>query len=207
MNRGITGAIVNRQPFGGWKRSSVGPTSKAGGFNYVNNLRDWKGLVSASEVITSSQLWWDEIGSKSIDRSGLKVERNYQRYRPSHRGILIRLDGALRDEVIRYLRWVVEVTKSSIMWSTESADERVAEARIESAGELVARLHGIDKVRWLSQEVPPSLELLGKGISVDSRKVASRGDVEMPRWLLEQSVSITNHRYGNIGAGPVPQLP
>ena len=24
INRGITGAIVNRQPFGGWKRSSVG---------------------------------------------------------------------------------------------------------------------------------------------------------------------------------------
>jgi RHH-type proline utilization regulon transcriptional repressor/proline dehydrogenase/delta 1-pyrroline-5-carboxylate dehydrogenase len=39
VNRGITGAIVNRQPFGGWKRSSVGPNAKAGGFNYVNTLR------------------------------------------------------------------------------------------------------------------------------------------------------------------------
>jgi len=28
VNRGITGAIVNRQPFGGWRRSSVGPTRK-----------------------------------------------------------------------------------------------------------------------------------------------------------------------------------
>ncbi len=31
VNRGTTGAVVNRQPFGGWKRSSVGPTAKAGG--------------------------------------------------------------------------------------------------------------------------------------------------------------------------------
>ena len=30
VNRHITGAIVQRQPFGGWKRSSVGPGAKAG---------------------------------------------------------------------------------------------------------------------------------------------------------------------------------
>lgn len=30
VNRGITGAIVQRQPFGGWKNSSVGPGAKAG---------------------------------------------------------------------------------------------------------------------------------------------------------------------------------
>ncbi len=35
VNRGITGAIVRRQPFGGWKRSSVGPGAKAGGPNYL----------------------------------------------------------------------------------------------------------------------------------------------------------------------------
>ena len=31
VNRSTTGAVVGRQPFGGWKRSSVGPTAKAGG--------------------------------------------------------------------------------------------------------------------------------------------------------------------------------
>src|SRR4029077_12918083 len=35
VNRGITGAIVQRQPFGGWKRSSVGCGPKAGGPDYV----------------------------------------------------------------------------------------------------------------------------------------------------------------------------
>ncbi|THG32566.1 aldehyde dehydrogenase family protein [Glaciibacter flavus] len=42
VNRAITGAIVRRQPFGGWKRSSVGPGSKAGGPNYLFGLGDWK---------------------------------------------------------------------------------------------------------------------------------------------------------------------
>jgi RHH-type proline utilization regulon transcriptional repressor/proline dehydrogenase/delta 1-pyrroline-5-carboxylate dehydrogenase len=35
INRGITGAIVQRQPFGGCKESSFGPGAKAGGPNYL----------------------------------------------------------------------------------------------------------------------------------------------------------------------------
>jgi RHH-type proline utilization regulon transcriptional repressor/proline dehydrogenase/delta 1-pyrroline-5-carboxylate dehydrogenase len=41
VNRGITGSIVRRQPFGGWKRSAVGAGAKAGGPNYVMTLGDW----------------------------------------------------------------------------------------------------------------------------------------------------------------------
>ena len=35
VNRGITGAIVERQSFGGWKDSAIGSGAKAGGPNYV----------------------------------------------------------------------------------------------------------------------------------------------------------------------------
>ena len=42
VNRGITGAIVQRQPFGGWKRSSVGAGAKAGGPNYLIGLGAWR---------------------------------------------------------------------------------------------------------------------------------------------------------------------
>jgi RHH-type proline utilization regulon transcriptional repressor/proline dehydrogenase/delta 1-pyrroline-5-carboxylate dehydrogenase len=42
VNRGITGAIVRRQPFGGWKRSTVGTSAKAGGPNYLLTLGDWR---------------------------------------------------------------------------------------------------------------------------------------------------------------------
>jgi RHH-type proline utilization regulon transcriptional repressor/proline dehydrogenase/delta 1-pyrroline-5-carboxylate dehydrogenase len=41
VNRGITGAIVRRQPFGGWKRSTVGTSAKAGGPNYLLTLGSW----------------------------------------------------------------------------------------------------------------------------------------------------------------------
>ncbi|GIE74212.1 1-pyrroline-5-carboxylate dehydrogenase [Actinoplanes philippinensis] len=48
VNRGITGAIVQRQPFGGWKRSAVGPGTKAGGPNYLVGLTGWAPRPSAA---------------------------------------------------------------------------------------------------------------------------------------------------------------
>src|SRR4029077_18394793 len=44
VNRGVTGAIVRRQPFGGWKRSVIGPGAKAGGPNYVSQLGRWRAV-------------------------------------------------------------------------------------------------------------------------------------------------------------------
>ena len=41
VNRGITGAIVERQSFGGWKDSAIGSGAKAGGPNYVAQQGVW----------------------------------------------------------------------------------------------------------------------------------------------------------------------
>lgn len=41
VERGITGAIVQRQSFGGWKGSSIGSGAKAGGPNYVAQQGVW----------------------------------------------------------------------------------------------------------------------------------------------------------------------
>src|SRR5699024_1269051 len=38
----ITGAIVQRQSFGGWKKSVMGPGAKAGGPNYVAQFGTWE---------------------------------------------------------------------------------------------------------------------------------------------------------------------
>ena len=206
VNRGTTGAVVNRQPFGGWKRSSVGPTSKAGGANYLNNLRNWELMNSLSDLIQSSAAWWNEIGSQAIDASGLAVERNYQIYKTSRRTYLVRIDEATSLDTINFIYWVGEQTGDSIEFSSARPNIRVAEAIIESVQELVKRVSEVEKVRWLSDEEIPTSELLAQGVSVDPRPLAARGDVELPRWLLEQSVSITNHRYGNVGAGPRPRI-
>jgi len=50
VNRGITGAIVQRQPFGGWKRSSVGGGAKAGGPNHLIGLGSWRDTGGAGST-------------------------------------------------------------------------------------------------------------------------------------------------------------
>ncbi|WP_226656858.1 proline dehydrogenase family protein [Leifsonia sp. LS1] len=85
VNRGITGAIVRRQPFGGWKRSSVGAGTKAGGPNYLLGLGSWvpeSGRSSASlhlrgledrvsDLIESGQSSMDYTAFDLVRRSAL----------------------------------------------------------------------------------------------------------------------------------------
>jgi RHH-type proline utilization regulon transcriptional repressor/proline dehydrogenase/delta 1-pyrroline-5-carboxylate dehydrogenase len=110
VNRGITGAIVQRQPFGGWKKSAVGAGTKAGGPNYLASLGAWtSGEASATAAIThagvrrvlaaavselepvrleslerslasDAEAWAAEFGAAK-DVSSLSAERNIFRYR------------------------------------------------------------------------------------------------------------------------------
>ena len=52
VNRGTTGAIVQRQPFGGWKRSSVGAGAKPGGPNHLVGLGAWRPTSGAAASST-----------------------------------------------------------------------------------------------------------------------------------------------------------
>ncbi|MDH6308566.1 RHH-type proline utilization regulon transcriptional repressor/proline dehydrogenase/delta 1-pyrroline-5-carboxylate dehydrogenase [Dysgonomonas sp. PFB1-18] len=62
INRGITGAIVNRQPFGGMKRSAFGGGIKAGGPNYVSCFVKFeeKAVPSVTNKAPLSELISDE---------------------------------------------------------------------------------------------------------------------------------------------------
>jgi RHH-type proline utilization regulon transcriptional repressor/proline dehydrogenase/delta 1-pyrroline-5-carboxylate dehydrogenase len=122
VNRPITGAIVGRQPFGGWKASSVGPGAKAGGPNYVLQLclgrqvaRPAAGAECAPAVAmlldhclelvpgdgaavlraaaASYALAWQEHFGRDHEPIRLLGERNLFRYRPC-RSLLIRAEAA-----------------------------------------------------------------------------------------------------------------
>ena len=82
VNRAITGAIVQRQPFGGWKRSSVGPGAKAGGPNYLMQLGEW---TPRSAVTDDYHEQWDSYFALDHDPSDLFCEANILRYRPLDR--------------------------------------------------------------------------------------------------------------------------
>ena len=81
VNRTTTGAIVRRQPFGGWKRSTVGPAVKAGGPAYVASLCAWSdppGEPSAARLEPARAGYRDAWAALAApdDPTGLVAERN-----------------------------------------------------------------------------------------------------------------------------------
>ena len=86
VNRHTTGAIVRRQPFGGWKRSSVGRGAKTGGPGDVDRFVTFRRTRRLPDRSTprrrrTAAAWAEQFG-EAIDRSGLRSERNVLRYRP-----------------------------------------------------------------------------------------------------------------------------
>ncbi len=207
VNRGTTGAIVRRQPFGGWKRSSVGPTAKAGGANYVNCLRHWRALSDVAMALAEASTFWHDVAALALDESGLEAERNVVRYHRHLGPIAVRLDDAVSRDEIAYLLGVRALATLDLQFSAATALDGLADVRVESVDGFASRIGSFDKVRWLSREPAPTVAALKQGVSVDPRELAQSGAVELPRWLLEQSVSITNHRYGNVNAGPKSRCP
>ncbi len=127
INRPITGAIVRRQPFGGWKDSAFGPGAKAGGPNYCALFGTWSnagtpaatGTIRQAQAVLLDQLaaalphaadilraaaasdaaaWETEFGIDH-DPSALPCESNRFRYRPFSRGI-VRADEATDDAML-----------------------------------------------------------------------------------------------------------
>lgn len=195
VNRGITGAIVRRQPFGGWKRSSVGPTAKAGGPNYVASLQRWTDdeQVELAEVETRFESWWATVGSVEHDATGLAVERNVFRYRPLPGGVVVRFGAGATDRQRRLVSAAARVTGTRLV---------VGEAANETASAFADRLAelGVDRCRSVGGPFEPDVverchEL---GVCVDDADPVGAPEIELPRWRREQAVSVTMHRHGRI---------
>jgi RHH-type proline utilization regulon transcriptional repressor/proline dehydrogenase/delta 1-pyrroline-5-carboxylate dehydrogenase len=204
VNRGVTGAIVNRQPFGGWKKSSVGATAKAGGPNYVATLRNWNQMKHFLPMKEAASKWLKSNIALAIDRSGLEVEQNVQRYRRNKKGFLVRIESGTSKDELDFLNWIKKDLGVITRLSSDTLIPGLANLVVESTVEFAEHAMEFDRVRWLSAEVPPVSDLMINGVACDRRPIATRGDIEVSRWFLEQSVSITQHRYGNTNAGPKP---
>lgn len=207
VNRPITGAVVRRQPFGGWKRSNVGPSAKAGGPNYVSCLRRWRPVDDVDLALSEFRSWWRSTGTRARDDSGLEVERNILRYRRASAPVVVRIDQSFTRDHARYVCEIASLSGAAIELSASQLIDGVESITVETLEVLVHRCENFARVRWLSGEVAPVVALLNHGLTTDRRPLAQSGAIEGTRWLLEQSVTITNHRYGNVHAGPKPLCP
>lgn len=203
VNRGITGAIVQRQPFGGWKRSSVGPSTKAGGPNYLISLSDWENapgnqleisLTDAQNSILAlcatsaasdtevesllraakSDIWHLQNFFRSTDESALSAERNVLRY--------FRSDCTLRIDptASSYDTWRTILAMAALGSGEVSAFD-LPERLQKEVGKAGLKLTLEDEqsfIRSLTSR-PRRLRYVGQGPEVEAGSVMASCDVAL----------------------------
>jgi RHH-type proline utilization regulon transcriptional repressor/proline dehydrogenase/delta 1-pyrroline-5-carboxylate dehydrogenase len=189
VNRATTGAVVARQPFGGWRRSCIGATAKAGGVHYLHNLVRWPKATTTNGVAAQVSAWWREHGAQVRPSSTLNAERNFTRFAPYERVVVVH-DS--HDTVTPALCAVFRETMNIDV--TLATPDATFELNLDT------------KVRWCSSASAPTARFIAAGAAYDTRPITSCVAAEAPRWLREQSVSVAHHRYGNVGMGPQPQV-
>ena len=169
INRVITGAIVQRQPFGGWKKSAVGAGTKAGGPSYLFGLGTWTDAPVSGETPADSAVrraakavpeadrewleralstdiaaWNDEFGL-ARDVQGLRLEQNVLRYVPTP--VTVRYEGSRVAELVRVVAAGVRIGAPVTVSSLERLPREVADylaeagvpARVEDAAAWAVR--------------------------------------------------------------------
>ncbi|PTL72716.1 1-pyrroline-5-carboxylate dehydrogenase [Rathayibacter caricis DSM 15933] len=170
VNRGITGAIVERQPFGGWKKSAVGPGTKAGGPDYLLGLGTWTprastamaevpaaaaGLVAAARAeLSAGEAGAVERTARSAaealaehaprDVTGLAAERNVFRRLAYGSPVLVRLaEGEPLGSLVQVVAAAAGVGGAVVVSSATSLPPQVAAATAAVADAVVE-----DEAAW-----------------------------------------------------------
>lgn len=211
INRGITGAIVLRQPFGGCKASSFGPGAKAGGPHYVQQLmraeqlhlpedreppseevrslgQEWAGNPLWESSIASYAYHWSHTFSKDHDPVHLLGQDNILRYVPRKDLTLWIQEGDAPLDVAR-VRAAAATCGAHLLLSQDAEQS------------LIHKLQNgqISRLRCLR---PPPLFVYQAAAQTSVTLIAApplaNGRLELLHYLREVSISHETHRYGNL---------
>ena len=209
VNRHTTGAIVQRQSFGGWKGSAVGPGAKAGGPNYVAQFGTWRDAPAEpplddddawlAAAAASDQAAWAWVFGREHDPSGLEVEANVCRYRRLPL-ILVRTGPATRGRDLQRVLLAAARAGTPVVVSGPVGMPG-ADMVTEDDDAFAARVTRSPAVRVRALADLPDVVLRAAatvGASVLDRPVVAAGRVELLTVLREQAISRTLHRYGHV---------
>jgi RHH-type proline utilization regulon transcriptional repressor/proline dehydrogenase/delta 1-pyrroline-5-carboxylate dehydrogenase len=122
---------------------------------------------------------WSDVFSREHDPTGLTVEANVLRYRPLPRGVA--LHGATPEEV-------------AYAWHAS----RLTGTRLVVMHDEVPPAE-IDRLRVPRGASESLLRAAHEaGVVVDDQPITGNPHVELLRWLREQAISRTLHRFGNV---------
>jgi RHH-type proline utilization regulon transcriptional repressor/proline dehydrogenase/delta 1-pyrroline-5-carboxylate dehydrogenase len=213
INRGITGAIVRRQPFGGMKRSAFGGGSKAGGPNYVQCFVNFteKAMDDAARLKAASDSYkkvWSEDLSQEKDVCHIYGEENTFRYLPLKSvGLRVQADDNITDIALVAMAAATVNTPLFISVAPDSDIEAVRKVQgktsrivVQDEQSFIDDMPKYERIRVCSQDASDAIykaaAKLGKHIA--DRKPMAEGRLELLHYLKEQSIAFEYHRYGSV---------
>ena len=207
INRGITGAIVNRQKYGGLKLSAFGGGVKAGGPNYCAcfvNIADKPG--STTDYTQSYVKAYEQEFAHARDVNNLYGEQNAFRYLPL-KNMVLRLFPGDNNEDAKMIALAARICHTPLSISFEPGD--VCTAALASLGcplkeEALAgflkSMKNYERIRTCGADIP--MEMYEEAARIDkyiaTAKPVKDGRVELIHYIKEQSISFEYHRYGSI---------
>ncbi|MCL2561066.1 MAG: bifunctional proline dehydrogenase/L-glutamate gamma-semialdehyde dehydrogenase [Rikenellaceae bacterium] len=214
INRGTTGAIVNRQPFGGMKLSAFGGGIKAGGPNYVSCFLYFTDTgASAGDWRTNYKTAYEKEFKRARDVNNLYGEQNLFRYLPL-RSMGLRLFEGDTLEQAEKIASAAQLVGTPLTISVDPSDPKADElargsgytVKRESLNKFIDSMSEYERFRTCTPDIPrPVYEaaaVLNKYIATASP--VSEGRVELLHYIKEQSITYEYHRYGSITE--IPEL-
>lgn len=202
INRPTTGAIVQRQPFGGIKQSSFGFGMKAGGENYLLQFMGVSSINTHSSLTDNYKYWYHSFFQSPKDVSNIRGEDNVMSYLLPKR-VVLTIDKEVSVDQINCVIAACEVLRVPLKIVSTSAYKELS-FNVEIIGKwenLIGELKSNDVLRVLnrsrlSETLVMSLHTMG--MHLYDRNTSLSGRVELLNYLQEISVSDRYHRYGNL---------
>lgn len=207
INRGITGAIVNRQPFGGMKLSAFGGGIKAGGVNYVSCFLNFTSTAAHNDF---EKVYREEFATPR-DVNMLYGEQNVFRYLPL-KSMVLRVLPTDSVDAVKVATKAAIVAGTPIVISVDPTDDRLdalsthgCQVVEQNMWEFIASMSSYERIRTLSPNIPLEIYQAAAGLNkyIATAPPVRSGRVELLHYLCEQSISHEYHRYGSITEVPV----
>ncbi len=201
-NRSTTGAIVQRQPFGGIKASSFGFGMKAGGPNYVRQFINHKpDKISKSRIKNDFMSIYQNHFNKEIDYSKIRGQHNIFRYQKAKNAVIIIDEKTKKEDLEIVLLSCETIDLPFTLFSTDANNKFNGKPiNINELGNILKNTDEDTILRSLIKILPEQFvkECHLNNIHISAQTPNTNGRFELLNYFREQSLSINFHRYGNL---------
>jgi len=245
INRGTTGAIVIRQPFGGMGKSAIGAGRKVGIFNYVTQFMDFEEIdkpkistkytndltiliekakqsnedkeqIEKLDIALQSYIknYKNEFSTQK-DYCKVRGEDNIFKYLPV-KNVLIRVSKD--DSIFEAISRILAARVAKVHFRVSIDNNKKVSTFIENYPQLLTQrdtmvqeddskfvksIKNYERVIYSNITKVPKIvfEKAAESLTFIIRaKPMMEGRLELLNYFIEQSISHSFHRYGNIGA-------